>query len=122
MIAIARPVMDSKRDQLKLLHCRAVGQAQADYTGPATGGRAALKAPRLERVTRQLHLRALVRLRNTRNVSRSESLSIYGSGSVGGEVTLGSCISADELWHAPMPAHYSVVISNSAVATKTPAS
>jgi len=83
--------MDSKRDQLKLLHCRAVGKARADYTGPATGGRAA-KAPRLERVTRQLHARALVRLRTTRNVSKSESLSVYGSGSVEGEVTLGTAL------------------------------
>ena len=92
MIAIARLLMDLKRDQLQVWHCRAVGQARADYTGPATGGRAALKAPRLERVTRQLHPRALVRLRNTRNVSRSESLSLYGSGSVEGEVTLGTAL------------------------------
>jgi hypothetical protein len=38
MIAIAPPVMDSKRDQLKLLHCRAVGQARADYTLQTGGG------------------------------------------------------------------------------------
>jgi hypothetical protein len=111
MIAIARLLMDLKRDQLQLWHCRAVGQARADYTGPATGGRAALKAPRLERVTRQLHHA----LSSGCAILRSESLSIYGSGSVEGEVTLGTAL-------APTYAGAcSVVISNSAVATKTPA-